>query len=227
MSEKTAIYNSKMKKSSQKLWKIFIVFIFVAALVLFRMGSEIGRERSVQERFAVARIIDGDTVELAGGDRLRLLAIDTPEKGEPFYDSARVMLKSLVAGEPLEIDYSERRRDRYGRMLGYAWRDTLFINEVMVRAGLASIYLFPDNLADSAVIVRLLGAQREALAERRGIWSREVAGEDFYMQAKGSYRFHRPNCRHIAETSPARLIRYGTREEALRKGLSPCRDCRP
>lgn len=207
--------------------RLAFVLVFVVVLVLFRMVPEIGRERSVRERFAVARVIDGDTVELTGGDRLRLLAIDCPEKGDPLYDSARIVLEGLVAGQLLELDYSRRRRDSYGRILAYAWRDTLFLNEAMIRAGLASIYLFEDNLADSAVLVRLLTAQREALTAGRGIWGREIAREDYYLRSSGSLRFHRPGCRHIAGTPPARLIRYGRREEALVEGLSPCRDCRP
>jgi len=216
-----------MKKSGKNFWRAAAVLVFVVALVLFRMGSEIGPDRSLRERYRVARVIDGDTVELTGGDRLRLLAIDTPEKGEPLYDSARSVLTRLVADQPLEIAYSERRRDRYGRILGYAWRDTLFINEAMIRSGLALVYLFEDNIGDSAELARLLAAQREALSAGRGIWGGEVVREDYYLAVKGSYRFHRPACYRIGKTRLDRLVRFGTREEALVKGLSPCRDCRP
>ena len=44
----------------------------------------------------VSRIIDGDTIELQNGERVRLLGINTPEKGQPYYEEATNRLKELI-----------------------------------------------------------------------------------------------------------------------------------
>ena len=46
---------------------------------------------------------DGDTFELQGGDRVRLLSIDTPEKGEPFYNEAQEYLSALTLDSQVDI----------------------------------------------------------------------------------------------------------------------------
>ncbi len=218
----------KRRPRTQSLtFRLAVILIFVIALILFRMTGEIGPDRVPRDRFRVVRVIDGDTVELVGGDRLRLLAIDSPERGEPFYAAAKDYLAALVLDSTLDITYSERRRDRYGRILAYVWLDTVMVNERMLSAGLANLYIFEDNLGDRDQMARLLAAQNRALDAGAGIWSYPVAEEPFYLSAENSLRFHRPDCPAVARLDPARAVRYRTREEALRLGLAPCRDCRP
>jgi len=139
----------KRRPRTQSLtFRLTVILIFVIALILFRMTGEIGPDRVPRDRFRVVRVIDGDTVELVGGDRLRLLAIDSPERGEPLYAAAKDYLAALVLDSTLDITYSERRRDRYGRILAYIWLDTVMVNERMLSAGLANLYIFEDNLGD-------------------------------------------------------------------------------
>lgn len=74
----------------------------------------------------VLRVIDGDTieVELHGEvERVRLLCIDTPERGEPGFTEATEHLRSLIGGARvrLEKDPEHGHRDRFGRLLRYVW----------------------------------------------------------------------------------------------------------
>ena len=148
-------------------WTVLVVLIVV--LVAFRLVEEIGREREPGERFMVARVVDGDTVELKGGDRLRLLSIDTPERDEPFYEDARRLLEDLILGQRVRIEYGKRRRDKYGRLLGYVYVDTVLVNRVLVDSGLTYLYLFADSDVGRAETGMLLAAQREAIREQRGV----------------------------------------------------------
>jgi hypothetical protein len=69
----------------------------------------------------VANVVDGDTVELADGRRVRLVGYDAYELSEPLGARARQELKSLCFGEAyLDVDDLEPQ-DRYGRILGYLW----------------------------------------------------------------------------------------------------------
>lgn len=207
--------------------KRYLIPALVILVLLFRFIAEIGHDQAPTERFRVTNIIDGDTVELLGGDRLRLLGIDCPERGEQFYDSAGSYLSNLILGKTPEIDYSTRRRDGYGRLLGYLFLDKIFVNEAMVRAGLAHLYLFADNSGDSTYIRRLLSAQKEAMAAGRGIWSRTIHEEPYYLVQKGHYRFHRPSCSSVNDKTAAELIQFRSRNEAFNQGYSPCRNCKP
>jgi micrococcal nuclease len=205
----------------------YLVPFFVLFFLLIRFVGEIGFERSPQERFRVIRIIDGDTVELTGGDRLRLLGIDCPEKGEAYYDSAIIFLENRLSGEIIDIVFSERRRDKYGRLLGYIYHDSMLVNTTIIRRGLGNVYLFKDNLGDKKYIDLLLRAQNEAIESRCGLWSIERQPEAYYLARPNSLRFHRPTCEIVKDWRDGEFIRYDSRIEAFKKGLSPCRRCRP
>lgn len=207
--------------------KRYLIPAFILFVLLIRYVPEIGRDKSPADRFLVAGIIDGDTVELSGGDKLRLLGIDSPERGNPLYDSAATILASLVFDKTVRVTYSKRRRDRYGRMLGYLFIDTVCINEAVLKSGMANIYLFNDNLGDSIRIRGLLNAQKEAMANKRGIWSRPVLEEAFYFALKGKLRFHRPDCGSVRNRPKSDIIKFSSRFDAFNEGYSPCRNCRP
>ncbi|MBN4076081.1 thermonuclease family protein [Gemmatimonas aurantiaca] len=198
------------------------------------MAEEITPDLSPADRFRVVRALDGDTVELAGGDRLRLLYIDTPERGELFSDSARIMVERLTLGKSVLLTYGSRKRDGYGRLLAMIESDSagipININQRLLEKGYAHIYLFRDNLSDesqSGPIERMVAAQRRALVAGLGIWSLEKTQEPRYLTTKRSLRFHRESCRSVADRPSEKLRLFATRREPLWEGLSPCRNCRP
>ncbi|MGB3763008.1 MAG: thermonuclease family protein, partial [Ornithinimicrobium sp.] len=69
--------------------------------------------------FVVARVIDGDTVELGNGQGVRLVGIDTPERGECGFDTATANLVRLVEGKRVRLTQPDEDTDRYGRLLRY------------------------------------------------------------------------------------------------------------
>jgi endonuclease YncB( thermonuclease family) len=75
--------------------------------------------RRTTPTFLVTRVIDGDTVELANGENVRLVGIDTPEVGECGFEGASAELSRLVLGKRVELVRSDEDRDGYGRLLRY------------------------------------------------------------------------------------------------------------
>jgi len=219
--------SSKQRTTRKRLAGVVIVILVTVLILVIRLVEEIGPERQPLDRFLVKRVLDGDTVELLGGDRLRLLAIDTPERGEPFYYEAVRFLDSVSIGQTANIKFAGRRRDHYGRLLGYLYIDSLFINKVILENGLAYLYLFKDNDLDSPEVKELLEAQRSAMAEGVGLWSIQRTPEEFYLAGQRSFRFHRPGCRSVRDLKPGTYRKFATRNEALYIGLSPCRNCQP
>jgi endonuclease YncB( thermonuclease family) len=87
---------------------------------------------------AVASVIDGDTIELVGGAGVRLIGIDTPERGECGFGEASATLRSLIAGRPVRLVPGARDdRDRYGRLLRYVEVDGVDLNLWMINSGRA------------------------------------------------------------------------------------------
>ena len=64
-------------------------------------------------------VVDGDTVDLDNGERVRLVGIDAPEKGTCGADEATTALSEMVLGQEVTLEPSDEDRDRYGRLLRY------------------------------------------------------------------------------------------------------------
>jgi endonuclease YncB( thermonuclease family) len=74
--------------------------------------------------WTVVHVVDGDTVDVRAGDgrqeRVRVIGIDTPERGECGFAEASAAMASLVQGQPVDLVAGARDdRDRYGRILRY------------------------------------------------------------------------------------------------------------
>lgn len=214
------------RKSKRKTRYITLVLVLLF-LVLIRFVTEIGEDQQPDSRFLVMKIIDGDTVELKGGDKLRLLSIDTPEKDQPYYEIAKQFVRRVALNEVAQIKYAHTRRDKYGRLLGYLFIDTLNVNQQLLDSGYANVYLFKDNELNNQETKILLDAQKRAIEKKLGIWSLEKRSEEFYLRSPGSFRLHRPGCRSLDLEHMERYQKFDDRLEAYKLGLSPCRNCQP
>lgn len=199
----------------------------VLAIYLLRVWTAPQKHEIPPGRYEVTRIIDGDTAELNGKEKVRLLGIDTPEKGEPYADSATAYLTSMVKGEIVNLVFDRRRRDNYNRLLAYIFKDTTFINAALVARGYAHMYLFPDNEGNDTLTARLLAAQREAIKNKIGQWKLLYAEESYYIANSKQMRFHRPGCQSVQNLPARSKLIFKTREAACYEGYSPCRNCKP
>lgn len=88
----------------------------------------------------VTRVVDGDTVEVSRDgvvERVRLLGIDTPERGECGYDEATALVGDLVAGRAVTLVVgSSDDRDRYDRLLRFVEVD---VDGTVVDVGLRQL----------------------------------------------------------------------------------------
>ena len=73
------------------------------------------------ESAMVSRVIDGDTIELDTGERVRFIGIDTPEIGEPLADEATLFVENLILGQRVWLEPEGRNEDRFGRLRRYIW----------------------------------------------------------------------------------------------------------
>jgi len=121
------------------------------------------------------RVVDGDTIVLDGGERVRLIGVDTPETVDPrrpvqrFGKEASAFTRRAVEGKPVRLKYDEDTRDKYGRTLAYVYlSDGTLLNAEIIRQGYGFAYTrFPFRY--QAQFVRL---EREAREGGRGLWAR-------------------------------------------------------
>lgn len=120
---------------------------------------------------SVVRVIDGDTIEVAGGTRIRLIGVDTPETAECFGSEAtRYANELLPAGTRVRLVYDVQRLDPYGRTLAYVYKltDGVFVNLAIARNGFAQQATFPPNVAHAEEFRIAAASARTASL---GLWS--------------------------------------------------------
>lgn len=148
-----------MKKRHAFLLSL-LVTLLIAGNYLFLNADEIYPQR---ETVIIGRVIDGDTVELGDGRIIRLLNINTPERGRAGSEEASSFLREF---ENKTVELEIEGVGRYGRILGRLFSDN-YLNLEIVRLGLAHKYLVEDDENKD-----FTEAEREAIEERIGIWSR-------------------------------------------------------
>ena len=127
------------------------------------------------ETVTVAKVIDGDTIELTDGRRVRYIGMNTPERDQPYYKEASDTNRQLVDGKTAQLEVDVEAIDRYGRTLAYIWVDGQMANLEVVRRGFANAFTVPPNVKYEQEFRQ---AEREAREAGRGLW----AGSDVAMK---------------------------------------------
>jgi micrococcal nuclease len=130
-------------------------------------GSECGPTEGVVER-----IIDGDTIELAGGVKIRYLMVNTPEttggKDECYGSNAVQFNTDLVLGKTVQIDYDVECTDRFDRTLAYVSVGGQEVNSLLLERGYACLLHIAPNGDDR--LSELKALETSAKQANRGLW---------------------------------------------------------
>ena len=135
--------------------------------------------RPAFESCPVARVVDGDTIRVTYQGRegpVRLLNIDTPERGQPGYRETteamrRLVLHSTGRGRAVVLEFETpgvEKRGRYGRLLAYVFVDGLSVNVEMVRQGHSRFW---TKYGRGRCAREFEAAEEEARKARRGVWA--------------------------------------------------------
>jgi len=120
-------------------------------------------------------VIDGDTIHVIGGEKVRLIGIDAPGINETGGEEALENLPTLVEDKEVELEFDPKvelgLRDPYGRLLAYIWVKDILVNEKLVKQGLAKV-VSEEIQRDFKYKSRFLEAQKYAQEKRLGIWKR-------------------------------------------------------
>jgi micrococcal nuclease len=173
----------KLENIRNIAWKNLAI-ILVAILVFFGFEEHQARKyapqietvlESVKEEMEtkptsadiVIDVYDGDTFTLSSGLKVRLIGINAPEIGQEYATTSRDYLASLVIGKKVRLEKDRTDLDKYDRLLRYVYVEDVFVNEELVKAGLA---VAKDYYPDTAKSSLLEKAQSEAKNASLGIW---------------------------------------------------------
>lgn len=150
--------------------KIFFTVVLLLFFVFSVKGSCFGAEAEEFVSVELTWVVDGDTIALKGGERVRYAGIDTPERGERFYKAASRRNAELLKAGNIKIKVCrEDSRDKYGRLLAWVFVDGVDVAELLLREGLARVMTIPP-----CGLVRLesyRSLELEAKELGHGIWS--------------------------------------------------------
>jgi micrococcal nuclease len=162
------------------------VLILGLAAVSLALSIPFGKPHNYED-ILVTRVVDGDTLLLESGERVRLIGIDTPEIHESdklYRDSRRTgmdiktiremgrrsyeFVRGLAEGNRVRLEFDAERQDRYKRLLAYVYlKDGTFLNGEIIRQGYASLMTFPPNVK---YVDMFLKFYQEARENKRGLW---------------------------------------------------------
>lgn len=120
------------------------------------------------QQVKVTKVIDGDTIEIEGGKKVRYIGIDAPESYSCFSLESMLRNKELVEGKIIVLEKDVSETDRYNRLLRYVYVDDTFVNEILVKEGYAQVSTYPPDVKYQD---KFLAAQKEARDNNRGLWS--------------------------------------------------------
>ena len=179
----------------------------------------------------VTRVIDGDTIVVAGVGTVRLIGVDTPETVDPrkpvqaFGKEASDFTRRMAQGKVVRLEFDVQRTDKYQRTLSYAYLpDGTFLNAEIVKQGFGHAYTtYPFRYLE-----QFRQLEREARTAGRGLWATgPVAApvpapttDTVYVTATGQ-KYHRAGCRSLARSQ----IPMSLAEAAARYGA--CAICKP
>lgn len=133
---------------------------------LLRQKEEVEKPQE-PKIFLVVEVIDGDTIKIETGQKVRYIGVDAPETKECFGVEALAKNKELVVGKEVKLYQDISEKDKAGRLLRYVWVNDTFVNDLLVRQGYATGAPQPPNIKYDE---QLLGAEQEAKENNRGLW---------------------------------------------------------
>jgi len=184
--------------------------------------------------FTVIEVVDGDTIKLGDGRRIRYISIDTPEEEKCFAQKAKKINSDLVLGKKVRLERDINEMDRFGRYLAYVYlqdgEEEIFVNEFLLAEGAGEFFLDTVNLRYQNLLVQ---AAEKAHEENKGLWHECAFDPKKGCQIKGNVDrldkrwYHLPSFRHY-ETTEINLEHgdrwFCTEEDAQTAGFERARE---
>jgi len=164
-------------KNDRPALRITQLLLLSVGFLLFNIWPVLAQQPERQLR-TVTRVIDGDTIVLDTGEKVRLIGVDTPETHHPqkpveyFGKEASAFTRSLVEGQRVLVETDPANshlghKDKYGRTLAYVWNERgKFVNAEIIEQGYGhALTRYPFKYLNE-----FRGLEQRAMRQGTGLW---------------------------------------------------------
>ena len=187
-------------------------------------------ECHVEETATCTKVVDGDTIYLDNGEKIRFVGVNTPERGVEGYITSKNFVQKLCLNKEVGIDIDDsKHNDKYGRTLAVVIVDGKNVNEMLLKEGLAEVMymppseFYPYNWADSNTHIDTTHSSHST--EKNTGDSSTDSGN--YVGNSNSGKFHKSSCTSVNKMSEGNKVFFSSRNDAINQGYEPCKKCNP
>ncbi|MEE1149593.1 MAG: thermonuclease family protein [Methanobrevibacter sp.] len=185
----------------------------------------------VEESGVCTQVVDGDTIYLDNGKKVRFVGVNTPERGVTGYITSKNFVQKLCLNKKVGLDVDDSKHsDKYGRTLAVVIVDGKNVNEMLLKEGLAEIMYIPP----SEFYPYHWANSDTHTADSYNTYSNTHSDKFSSSSDSGSYignsnsgKFHESSCKWGQKTSEHNKVYFNNRNDAVSQGYTPCKVCNP
>lgn len=185
----------------------------------------------VEEKAVCTQVVDGDTIYLDNGEKVRFVGVNTPERGVEGYIASKNFVQKLCLNKEVGLDIDDSKHsDKYGRTLAVVIVDGKNLNEMLLKEGLAEIMYMPPSEFypyDWANENTPTSSHQSSSSSSDTSSSHTSSGSGSYVGNSNSGKFHFANCDSVGKMSEKNKVLFSSRDEAINQGYVPCKRCNP
>ena len=183
----------------------------------------------VEKTGVCEQVVDGDTIYLKSGEKVRFVGVNTPERGVEGYIASKNFVQKFCLNKKIGLDVDDAKHtDRYGRTLAVVIVDGKNLNEMLLKEGLAEVMymppseFYPYNWANSSTHIP---DSYHSYANTQKDTSSSDSGS--YIGNSNSGKFHESTCKWGQKTAEHNRVYFKSRNAAISQGYQPCKVCNP
>ena len=191
-------------------------------------------ECHVEESAVCTQVVDGDTIYLDNGEKVRFVGVNTPERGVEGYIASKNFVQKLCLNKKVGLDIDDsKHNDKYGRTLAVVIVDGKNVNEMLLKEGLAEIMymppseFYPYNWANGNTHVADTHSSSSSSSYSSDSSSSSSSGTGSYVANANTGKFHFASCGSVAKMSEGNKVYLSSRDDAINQGYVPCKRCNP
>lgn len=191
-------------------------------------------ECNVEESAICTKVVDGDTIYLDNGEKVRFVGVNTPERGVEGYIASKNFVQKLCLNKKVGIDIDDSKHsDKYGRTLGVVIVDGKNVNEMLLKEGLAEIMymppseFYPYDWANSNTHIADTHSSSSSSHNPTSTQSTSSAPSADYIGNANTGKFHVSSCSSVKDMSEKNKVFFSSRDDAINQGYIPCKLCNP
>ena len=184
----------------------------------------------IEESGICTKVVDGDTIYLDNGEKIRLVGVNTPEKGVDGYLTSKNFVQKLCLGKTVGIDIdNSKHTDKYGRTLGVVIIDGKNVNEMLLKEGLAEVMYIPP----SEFYPYYWANNSTHIPDSYTSYSNSQSSQNTddnpgsYIGNSNTGKFHEVTCKWAQKISANNKVKFNSRIEAINQGYNACKICNP